>query len=325
MKTAMKSALRKMNEMGSAGEPFFFIFDFEMRIPEVIPLSSLNRNEVMYDFEGYTNAPVSRDFNKELYFWKSPVSFSEYSSAFSRVMLNLIQGNSYLVNLTFSTRIETNLGLYEIFKFSKAKYKLWFKDKFVCFSPETFVKISEGKIFSFPMKGTIDASLPDAESLILQNKKETAEHNTIVDLIRNDLSMVSSEVKVELFRYIDRIKTAQGDLLQVSSRISGKLPGHYESGIGSTIGKLLPAGSVTGAPKEKTVEIINSVENFRRGYYTGIAGIFTGKELISCVLIRFIEQTDYGMFYKSGGGITIHSKAEEEYDELIRKVYVPLV
>jgi para-aminobenzoate synthetase component 1 len=229
-----------------------------------------------------------------------------------------------LLNLTFASRIETNYSLKEIFFSTQAKYKLWLRDAFVCFSPEIFVKIENGEIRSFPMKGTIDASVPQAERKLLNNRKETAEHATIVDLIRNDLSRVARQVEVKRFRYIDHLKTHKNEILQVSSEISGMLPETYFSELGDIIFALLPAGSVSGAPKDKTLEIIRAAEGAERGYYTGIAGIFDGTNLDSAVLIRFIEKTRDGTFYRSGGGITGQSNAEDEYHELIQKIYVPL-
>src|SRR5690606_17118068 len=107
------------------------------------------------------------------------------------------------------------------------RYKLFFDNQFLVFSPETFVQIREGKIFSYPMKGTIDADVPDAERKIMADRKELAEHITIVDLIRNDVSQVAQHVTVNRFRYIDRIKTNQKTLLQVSSEIVGILPPDY--------------------------------------------------------------------------------------------------
>ena len=86
---------------------------------------------------------------------------------------------------------------------------------------------------------------------------------------------------------------------------------------------MLPAGSIFGAPKEKSWEIINEAETYDRGYYTGIAGFFDGKTFDSCVLIRFIENIDNQYFYKSGGGITVDSKPEAEYDEVQQKIYIP--
>jgi para-aminobenzoate synthetase component 1 len=144
-------------------------------------------------------------------------------------------------------------------------------------------------------------------------------------LIRNDLSLVAKNVKVDKFRYVEKIRTNNKSLLQVSSRISGELPGNYEENIGSILFDLLPAGSISGAPKKKTLEIINEAENYKRGYYTGVFGVFDGKNLDSAVMIRFIERVGEELYFKSGGGITYMSKPEQEYQELIDKVYVPII
>jgi para-aminobenzoate synthetase component 1 len=199
-----------------------------------------------------------------------------------------------------------------------------YKDELVLFSPETFVKIENGKIFSFPMKGTIDAGINNAEEIIINDQKEIAEHNTIVDLIRNDLSIVSQNVVVEKFRYIEKIETNDKHLLQVSSKIVGELPEDYRSNLGNIIFQLLPAGSISGAPKKKTLEIIKEVEPEPRNYYTGIFGIFDGNNLNSAVMIRFIEKINGQLYFRSGGGITYQSIMESEYQELIDKVYVPI-
>jgi para-aminobenzoate synthetase component I len=217
------------------------------------------------------------------------------------------------------------LSLEEIFQISSAPYKIYLKDKFVCFSPETFVKIRDAKIYSYPMKGTIDAGIENADQIILTDSKEIAEHNTIVDLIRNDMSLVAENVVVEKFRYLSHIQTNNKNLWQVSSEISGDLPKNYTENIGDILFALLPAGSISGAPKKKTLEIIEKTEQYERGFYTGVFGIFDGKNLDSCVLIRFIENQNGQLIYKSGGGITFMSEAEKEYDEMLKKVYVPVV
>jgi len=240
-------------------------------------------------------------------------------------MRQINAGNTYLLNLTFPTQIETNLSLKEIFYNSRAKYKIWYKDKFVVFSPETFVKIKDGKISSFPMKGTIDATLKNARAKIMRDRKELAEHTTIVDLIRNDLSMVAKKVYVEKFRYIEKIRTNEKNLLQVSSKITGLLPNDYREKIGDIMFSLLPAGSISGAPKRKTVEIIEKVEKYNRGYYTGVLGLYDGTNLDSAVMIRYIENKNGKLIFKSGGGITNYSDVRKEYQELIDKVYVPIV
>lgn len=93
--------------------------------------------------------------------------------------------------------------------------------------------------------------------------------------------------------------------------------------MGNILFDMLPAGSISGAPKKRTIEIIKEAETHQRGYYTGIAGVFDGKKLDTCVLIRFIENQQGQLVYKSGGGITSLSHEKEEYNELIDKIYVP--
>ncbi len=228
------------------------------------------------------------------------------------------------MNLTQPTPIHTNLSLENLYNMTDAKYKLWIKNQFVVLSPEPFIRIQGTSISSFPMKGTIDASIPDAEKIILSNPKEEAEHATIVDLIRNDLSMIASNVHIKRYRYIERIDSLQKNLLQVSSEICGELPNNYRESLGTLITKLLPAGSISGAPKNKTLDIIALAEGYERNFYTGICGYFDGENLDSAVMIRFIEQQGNQLVYKSGGGITANSDIETEYTELIQKIYVPI-
>ncbi len=195
--------------------------------------------------------------------------------------------------------------------------------EFVCFSPEPFVCVEGNRIATFPMKGTLPAE-PGARARLLADPKEEAEHYTIVDLLRNDLSQVARRVRVERFRYLEEVTTHRGPLLQASSELAGDLPQNWPDTLGDWLFRLLPAGSVSGAPKQKTVEIIREVEGQPRGFYTGVAGIFDGKTLDSAVLIRFIERTDTGLAFRSGGGITFQSDPEAEYRELLAKIYVPI-
>jgi para-aminobenzoate synthetase component 1 len=315
-------AAMTMNMLAGKGVPFIFSIDFEMKSPVVIHLSEIQNDDILYNFEGFTNCAQEIPAVNPFDFRKYPVAYNNYKKAFDIVMNNLEAGNSYLLNLTFPTRIETELSLKDIFYMSRAKYRLMSKNQFALFSPEIFVKISDGIISSYPMKGTIRADIEDAESKILENEKELAEHITIVDLIRNDLSIVAKNVTVKKFRYIDRVRTINGDLLQVSSEITGNLPDNWRNRLGEIIFSLLPAGSITGAPKRKTVEIIKSAESDSRGYYTGVCGYFDGKSLNSGVMIRFIEKKDGAMYYRSGGGITVYSDPEDEYKEMVDKVYV---
>ena len=236
-------------------------------------------------------------------------------------------GNTYLCNLTAKTKIKTSVTLDEIYDLVQSKFKLRFQnenDNFVCFSPERFIEIKENKIFTYPMKGTIDASIPNAKEIILKDKKEMAEHTMVVDLLRNDLGIIANNVRVDAFRYIDIINAGDKKLLQVSSQISANLQNDWNERIGDILTSLLPAGSITGTPKKKTVEILENLEDYNRDFYTGIFGVFDGEKLDSSVMIRFIDEDENGnRFYKSGGGITCDSDVLNEYQELLDKIYLP--
>lgn len=318
----MEEAIEKINSLAKMRFPFLFIFSYELDQLHVFPLNNLP-SEINYFFSNGHFCCDSVNVDKELELKKTPVERERFSKAFTYCKEEIEYGNSFLLNLTFPSEIKTNYTLEEIFHSASSSYKILWKDKFVSFSPECFVKIKDNKIYSYPMKGTIDASIENAKEKILNDKKEEAEHYTIVDLIRNDLSMVSKNVQVTKFRYLDEIKTPDKNLLQVSSEICGDLPKDWRADLGNIIMKLLPAGSISGAPKEKTRQIIQKAEQEKRGFYTGISGIFDGETLDSCVLIRFIEKNGDKKFYRSGGGITFRSEEESEYNELIDKIYVP--
>ncbi len=311
-----------MNELGALGKSFAFLIDFDFKKPLIFNLD--DSTGILWKTPKSANFTPESIQKKNVYWEIHPVDFEYYQQAFNLVQHHIHNGDTYLLNLTMPTPVDTNLTTEEIFHLSDAPYKIWLKNQFVCFSPEIFIRINDGIISSFPMKGTIDASLENAEQLLLHDKKEVAEHHTIVDLIRNDLSIIANEVQVERFMYIDRISTNRGDLLQMSSLISGKLPADYRQSIGTILTKMLPAGSICGAPKQKTIEIIRKSESYERGYYTGIFGIFDGNNLDSCVLIRYLEEDGDSLTFKSGGGITHLSDCQTEYDELIQKVYVPI-
>ncbi|MFN3488472.1 MAG: aminodeoxychorismate synthase component I [Emticicia sp.] len=338
MKLNRGESINKINEYASNGIPFLLISDFEGQHAVITPLENLQQESLKFWIDGRTNYKKSGISLEKIQLEKHPISFETYKTAFDLVQKNILLGNSFLTNLTCETAIDLNISLLEVFEYSDARYKVYLKDQFVCFSPEIFVKIDEsGKISSFPMKGTIDASIENAEKIILADKKEFYEHTTIVDLIRNDISKVANKVWVEKFRYIDKIQTSDNkELLQVSSQISGLLSDNWRENLGEIIFSLLPAGSISGAPKDKTLEIIAEAEKYtyqsqfeklcyNRGFYTGICGLFDGKTFDSGVMIRFIEKTENGLVYKSGGGITARSIAENEYQEMIQKIYVPIV
>ncbi|MEL6834311.1 MAG: aminodeoxychorismate synthase component I [Bacteroidota bacterium] len=312
-----------LNQWGRDREPFFLLADFELEQVRSWRIRDIDPEQLRFEFNVAKGEHAAFSEDQSDLDWQVEYPTAErYAQAFSLVQKGLHRGDSFLLNLTSPSQVHTNWSLEDIYQRTEARYKIWWKDKFVVFSPEIFVQIRNGKIFSHPMKGTLAGHLP--AEILLNDPKEKAEHATIVDLIRNDLSQVAQKVRVDKYRYLEHIPTAQGGLWQTSSEISGELPCNYHHQLGDLIFQLLPAGSISGAPKTKTVEIIRAAEQQKRGYYTGIAAYWNGYELDSCVLIRFLEKEANGLRYWSGGGITAYSSEQEEYKELKEKVYLPL-
>jgi para-aminobenzoate synthetase component I len=310
--------IQRFSSLVSSGVPCFFYTDFTGDHFHCFTLEELYTEDIEFAFNSdsnATNTPHKPSF--------TPISIEHYRQKFEAVQEHIRNGNTYLLNLTQPTSIETDYTLKEIYTMANAPYKLRIKDQFVCFSPEPFITIEGNIIHTYPMKGTIDASFPNAIDTILNDPKELAEHTMIVDLLRNDLGIVAKDIKVEKFRYITTIDTGNKKLHQVSSHISGLLECNWKENAEDLISALLPAGSISGTPKRKTVGIIKEIEGYNRGYFTGIFGYFDGNNLYSAVSIRFIEKINDKLIYKSGGGITADSTWESEYNEMIDKVYIP--
>ncbi|MGI9527216.1 MAG: aminodeoxychorismate synthase component I [Weeksellaceae bacterium] len=319
-----KHWVQQFNDLGSQRKPFFFVINYATTHADIYPIDELEGNDISFQFPSIQSKILSKPVSKPIGLTKERIDFEMYKEAFDKVLFHLERGDSYLTNLTFATPIHLNIGLNQLYPLVQAKYKIKFREDWICFSPETFIQIQNNQVATFPMKGTIDATIPNAVEVLKNDLKEKAEHSTIVDLLRNDLSMVAQNVRVQRLMFLDKIHTNQGDILQMSSEIVGDLLEDWHDDLGTILNTLLPAGSICGAPKQKTLEIIAEAENYDRGYYTGIAGCYDGNSLDTCVLIRFIEQTSQGLVYKSGGGITALSKVEKEYDELNQKIYVPI-
>jgi para-aminobenzoate synthetase component 1 len=313
-----------MNQWGRDQVPFFFMVDFELTKPALWRIDDIDDGEILFDFNGVSNTKYESGTLRSAELITQPITLQGYRYKFDHVMQHLRFGNSFLVNLTIKTPIQFGGTLRDLFFQANAQYKLYWKNRFLCFSPERFVRIQNGKIYSYPMKGTINGEVPNAAQVILSSAKELAEHTTIVDLIRNDISSVAQQVSVPRFRYVENVRSGNKTLLQVSSEVVGILADGYLSHLGDVMVRLLPAGSVSGAPKEKTLQIIKEVEREARGYYAGIAGYFDGQALDSAVLIRYIDQVGDQYFYRSGGGITTQSECYSEYQEALDKIYVPV-
>jgi len=306
-----------ITQYASQRTPFLFYTNFKGTIAKVYRLDELEEHGIEYAIN------AAHKPHNTVALTKHPISFENYKIMFDQLISQIKEGNTYLANLTQPTAIECHLTLKEIFETANAAYKLHVKDSFVCFSPEPFIVIENNTITTYPMKGTIDASLPNAASLILNNEKEMAEHIMVVDLLRNDLSIVAKEVKVNQFRYLQKIKAGEKELLHVSSEVSGQLDINWKDSLGTIIKNLLPAGSISGTPKINTVKILEDIEGYDRDFFSGVFGVFDGDSLHTSVMIRFIEKQNGQLVYKSGGGITLDSDVQSEYQELQDKIYIP--
>ena len=317
-----KAGIDTIDRLGRSRTPFLFVLSYDKSRIYANPLAELDEG-ILYKLGSWRNYSV-RKGKHDYAFAKYPADFSHYQAKLEQVLEQIRSGNTYLLNLTCATPIQTDLSLEEIFRYARAKFKLHIPGYFTCFSPERFVEIEGETIATYPMKGTIDAHLPDAERIILNDPKEMAEHVMIVDLMRNDLGIIGRDVRVEKFRYIDRVRAGEKELLQVSSRITAQLPEDWRDHIGTLFERLTPAGSITGAPKRSTIALIDRIEDYDRGFYTGVFGVFDGTSLRSGVMIRFVEEQIGKLIYKSGGGITLDSNARSEYEELLDKIYLPV-
>jgi len=316
---------RLMNEWGSENKSFFFCISFDRTQAIVVPFEHCKAYGIQFRFPNHQIETLSPAAIKEAKIKDFTLPAEEnYRHEFDQIQYHLHRGDTYLLNLTAEVPIVLDGTLHEVYHTARALFKVHIPDRFVCFSPERFIQIDHNILSTHPMKGTLSADVPQAREKLLSDPKETAEHYTIVDLLRNDLSRVGRGTSVERFRYLTEIERKEGNLLQMSSHIQTGLAPDWPGRLGDIFYTLLPAGSITGAPKQKTVEIIQKVESHRREFYTGVAGIFHDGKVDSAILIRYIGQREKQYYYKTGGGITTQSHWKDEYNEIREKIYIPL-
>lgn len=188
-------------------------------------------------------------------------------------------------------------------------------------SPETLVKLEEEKLYTFPLAGTRPrGKTPEEdeqlEDELISDRKELAEHNMLVDLGRNDIGKISriGTVQVEKYMSIERYS----HVMHIGSTVSGIL--REDRDALDAVDAILPAGTLSGAPKLRACEIINELENNKRGIYGGAIGYvsFTGN-LDTCIAIRLAFSKNGKLFIRSGAGIVADSVPEREYRECIQK------
>ncbi|WP_141434229.1 anthranilate synthase component I [Bacillus sp. 03113] len=191
-------------------------------------------------------------------------------------------------------------------------------------SPESLIKATDGRIVSNPIAGsrprgkTVEEDLA-LEKDLLSDEKELAEHKMLVDLARNDIGKVSEFGSVQVDKYIKVEKYRH--IMHLVSEVSGKLKEDY-SAIDALI-SCLPAGTVSGAPKIRAMEIINELEDSKRGVYSGAVGYFSANGNMDVALaIRTMVIKDQKAYIQAGAGIVYDSVPEKEYEETIHKLRV---
>ena len=260
---------------------------------------------------------VTSDFEKE-----------DYKEAIARMVNYIVEGDIYITNMTRQIQIQSEADPYELFSLLREQNPSPFGGYFhyndveiISASPERFFEIRNGVIRTRPIKGTRKrgATPEEDESLRLElqnSEKDKSELLMIVDLERNDLSRVcqSNSVKVEeLF-----VTEAYATVFHLVSTISGKL--HPDKDVVDVLEAMFPGGSITGAPKYRSMEIIDELEHSRRMLYTGSMGYigFDGESDFNIVIRTLVYQD--GIYHiGAGGGITCESETEFEYEETCQK------
>lgn len=262
--------------------------------------------------------------------WEPRILRSEFGERVRRIRDLIASGVTYQVNYTFPllTHFKGDPGAWydTLCAAQGAEYCAYLdlgRYKILCISPELFFERNGDSIKTKPMKGTINRgrwSQEDDERRrqLEESPKDRAENVMIVDLLRNDLGKISipGSVRVSTLFQVERYET----LWQMTSTVESRL--RTDVGLADVMGALFPCGSITGAPKIRTMEIINKLEPFPRGIYTGTIGfIRPGGDCVFNVAIRTVvlDSNTGAATFGVGGGVTIDSTAEREYDECLLK------
>ncbi len=292
-------------------------------------------NELPLLWAAIFNAPSAAKVSRpeqpyELTQWQPGISREEYGTAVTEIRELIARGDTYQVNYTFpltASFIGDSLAWYsDLCKAQGADYSVYLdlgRHQILSLSPELFFDRIGDRVTTRPMKGTIRRGRWQEEDQGLAAKlstspKDRAENVMIVDLLRNDLGRVSVPGSVEVSNLfaIERYET----LWQMTSTVSSEL--RPKTSLTELLEAVFPCGSITGAPKIRTMEIIKELEPFARGVYTGAIGLLKpGGDCVFNVAIRTLvldsasDQVTYGV----GGGITFDSTAEREYEECLLK------
>ena len=235
-----------------------------------------------------------------------------------------------IFQLVFSNRIEADFegSLFDTYRVLRtvnpSPYMFYFSSddiELAGASPETLVKVTNGEVLTYPLAGTRPRGKNNAEDEklingLLKDEKELAEHNMLVDLGRNDLGRVCKYGSVKVTEYMQVLKYSH--VMHIGSTVQGTLRDDMDAV--DAIGSVLPAGTLSGAPKIKACQIINKLENNKRGIYGGAVGYLDlSGNMDMCIAIRLAFKKNDKVFIRSGAGIVYDSVPENEFNECINK------
>lgn len=252
----------------------------------------------------------------------------QYSSMVKKAKHYIREGDIFQVVLSnrMEARMEGSLlKAYEVLrKLNPSPYMFYFSSDDIEISgasPETLVKLTNGELYTYPLAGTRPRGRTDEEDKALEqellaDEKELAEHNMLVDLGRNDIGKISEFGTVEVRQYHNILKFSH--VMHIGSTVRGEI--RDDKTALDAVDAVLPAGTLSGAPKLRAMEIINELENNRRGIYGGAIGYidFTGN-LDTAIAIRIAYRKKGRVFIRSGAGIVADSVPEKEHRECINK------
>jgi len=252
----------------------------------------------------------------------------EYMEKVDKIKHYIKEGDIF--QLVFSNRIDADFegSLFDTYRvlrtLNPSPYMFYFSSddiEMAGASPETLVKVTDGEVMTFPLAGTRPRGKDNEEDdrlkeELMQDEKELAEHNMLVDLGRNDLGRICKFGSVKVPRYMEVLKYSH--VMHIGSTVQGFLRDDKDAV--DAIGSVLPAGTLSGAPKIRAMEIINELENNKRGVYGGAVGYldFSGN-MDTCIAIRLVFKKNNKIFIRSGAGIVADSVPENEFNECINK------
>lgn len=255
-------------------------------------------------------------------------SREEYAAMVEKAKGYIREGDIFQVVLSNRLTADMEGSLFDVYRVLRASnpspYMFYFSSddlEAAGASPETLVKVEDGRVTPFPLAGTRPRGETDEadralEAALLADEKELAEHNMLVDLGRNDIGKIAAlgSVRVDKYLSVERFS----HVMHLGSTVSGRLEEGRDAV--DAVGAVLPAGTLSGAPKIRACEIIRELENNKRGLYGGAIGYldFTGN-LDTCIAIRLAFRKNGRVFVRSGAGIVADSVPDKEYQECLNK------